>query len=57
MTGFSDSNLKFQLILAISVFMSRINFMLNRVELEISFIALGAWSASACTISFGVAAQ
>ena len=31
MTGFGDINLKFPLILAISVFMSSFNFMLSRV--------------------------
>ena len=37
MTGFGDLNLKFPLIMAISVFMSSLNFMLSRVEHEESF--------------------
>ena len=52
MTGFGDLNLKIPSILAISILMSRINFMLNRVENENSFITLGPvfacdqWSAN-----------
>ena len=38
MTGFSDLNLKFPLILAISLFMSSFDFVLSRVELEKCFI-------------------
>ena len=38
MTSFGDLNLKFPLILAISVFMSHLNLMLCRVEHEKSFI-------------------
>ena len=34
MTGFGDLNLKFLLILAISAFMSSLNFMLSRVMHE-----------------------
>ena len=41
MIGFGDLNLKFQLILAISVIMSSLNFMLSRVEHEKSFITSG----------------
>ena len=41
MTGFGDLYLKFPLILTISVFMSRLNFMLSRVEHEKSFITSG----------------
>ena len=41
MTGFGDLNLKSPLILAISVFMSSLNFMLSLVEHEKSFITLG----------------
>ena len=41
MTGFIDLNLKFPLILAISVFISSLNFMLSRVEHEFFFITLG----------------
>ena len=41
MTSFGDLNLKFPLILAISVFMIRLNFMLGRVEHEKSFITSG----------------
>ena len=41
MTGFGDLNLEFPLILAISVFMNRLNFTLNRVEHEKSFITFG----------------
>ena len=38
MTGFANLNLEFPFILAISVFMSSLNFMLSRVEQEKSFI-------------------
>ena len=38
MTGFCDLNLKFPMILAISVFMSISNFMLSWVEHEKTFI-------------------
>ena len=41
MTGFGDSNLKFTMILAISVFLSNLKFMLSRVEHENSFITSG----------------
>ena len=41
MTGFGDLNLKFTLILAISVFMSNFNFMLGGVENEKSCITFG----------------
>ena len=41
MTGFGDLNLKLQLILDISVFMSSLNFMLTRVEHGKSFITGG----------------
>ena len=41
MTGFCDLNLKFPLILAISVFMRSYNFMLSWVENEKSFITSG----------------
>ena len=34
MTGFDDLNIRFPLILAISVFMSSLNFMLSKVEHE-----------------------
>ena len=37
MTGFGDLNLKMPLILAISVLISSLNFMLSRVEHEKSF--------------------
>ena len=40
MTGFGDFNLKFPLILAISVFMRSLNFMLSSVGHEIFFITL-----------------
>ena len=40
-SGFDEINLKFLLSLAISVFMSSLNFMLSRVEHEICFITLG----------------
>ena len=38
MTGFGDLNLKFPGILAISVFMNSLNFLLSTVEREKSFI-------------------
>ena len=38
MSGFGDLYLKFLLILAISVFISSLNFMLSRVEHENFFI-------------------
>ena len=38
MTDFCDLNLKFPLILAISVFLCSLNFMLSRVEHKKSFI-------------------
>ena len=41
MSGFGDLNLKFPLIVAISVFMSSLNFMLSLVENERSFIISG----------------
>ena len=44
MTDFGNVNLKFLLNLAISVFMSSLNFMLSYLELEKSFIALGPCS-------------
>ena len=40
MTGFGDLNLKMPSILAISIFMSILNFMLSWVENEKSFITL-----------------
>ena len=40
MTGFGDLDLKFSLILGISVFMSMMNIMLSRIEDEKSFINL-----------------
>ena len=40
-TDFGDLNLKLPLILAISVFMSNLNFMLCRVEHEKCFITCG----------------
>ena len=41
MTGFGDLNPKFPLILAISVFMSSLQFILSRVEHEKGSITLG----------------
>ena len=41
MTNFDDSNPKTLLILAIFIFMSRMNFMLSWVEQEKSFIISG----------------
>ena len=41
MTCFGDWNLKFPMILAISVSMSSLNFMLSRVEYEKTFINSG----------------
>ena len=41
MTDFYDLNLNFPISLAISVFMSSLNFMLSRVEHEKSFITSG----------------
>ena len=41
MTGFGDLNLKIPSILAVSIFMSCLNFMLSWVEHEKSFITLG----------------
>ena len=41
MIGFGELNLKFPLILAISVLKSNLNFILSRVEHKNSFITLG----------------
>ena len=41
MFGFDDLNLKFPLILAISVFRSSLNFMFSRVEHDKCFIISG----------------
>ena len=38
MTGFGDLSPKFPLVLAMLIFMSSLNFMLNKIENDISFI-------------------
>ena len=45
MTGFADINLKIPWILAFSIFMSILNFMLSWVEIEKKFYNLGVCSA------------